>query len=441
MLLRRKWNRSNRLKEALCLGLLLSPLAYGADVADEVRTLREQNEKLQQELSRQKTVIEDLQKSVRQLGDQRKNEEPVDTGPKGLLSKPFSSSNIILGGEAGVVFFDQGKKGAFPNSEFRIDEARLFLDVKLWEDVYFYTELNIIERESADEYMYVGELYVDFENLFPRAGERLLNFRAGRFYIPFGEEYLERHAVDNPLISHSVSDLWGVDEGVEVYGQIEKWRYVAAIQNGGNPSLRDYDSDKSFAARISYLPTSWLAVSASGMRTGDINSSKDKFSAMWFGNGFFEALSASAPTFNADLFEGDIKLSLNSRAYLKGAGGYIHYSDKSPTGNDRDMYYYFTEGLYNFTEKFYGAARFSQIFADEGFPLVGGGDFVYHMFGPTFGGPTLSSELWRLSLGLGYRWNRNVITKMEYSFNGGQELNGTDRDQENLFGAEIAVRF
>jgi hypothetical protein len=421
-------------KKAICLAILLSPLARGADVADEVRTLREQNDKLQQELSRQKAVIEELQKSVQRLGDQHKNEEAAEPSSKGLLSKPFSSSNIILSGEAGLAFFDQARRGATPNSEFRVDEARLFLDVKLWEDIYFYTELNIIERESEDEYVYMGELYVDFENILPQAGERLLNLRVGRFYIPFGEEYLERHAIDNPLVSHSLSDLWGVDEGVEIYGALGKLRYVAAVQNGGLPSLRDYNSDKAVAGRISYQPTSWLTLSGSGMRTGNLDTANDQFSALWFGNGFFETLAPAAKTFHADLFEGDIKLSL-SNAYVKGAGGYIRYGDSSPARDHRDIYYYYVEGLYDFSEKFYTAARFSQIFADKGFPLVGGGDFGERMFGP------LTSDLWRLSLGLGYRWTKDVITKIEYSFNGGKQLNGVERSQENLFGAEIAVRF
>ena len=38
--------------------------------------------------------------------------------------------------------------------------------------------------------------------------------------LPFGEEYQVRNAIDNPLVTHSLSDVWGIDEGVQVYGTL-----------------------------------------------------------------------------------------------------------------------------------------------------------------------------------------------------------------------------
>src|SRR6185503_10565035 len=111
---------------------------------------------------------------------------------------------------------------------------------EIWNHVYFFSELNIVTREDDDFRLQAGEVYVDFENLsrwWNRDGQ--LNLRAGRFDIPFGEEYLTRDAIDNPLISHSITDLWGVDEGLELYGEIAGVQYVAALQNGGHPALRD----------------------------------------------------------------------------------------------------------------------------------------------------------------------------------------------------------
>src|SRR5207249_4163581 len=122
-------------------------------------------------------------------------------------------------------------------------------------DVYFFGELNLMTRETSDLELKLGELYLDFENvskLWNR--ERMLNVRAGRMYIPFGEEYLVRYAIDNPLISHSLSDLWGVDEGLELYGNIGKVSYVVAVQSGGPSGGRDYTADKSVAGRISFDP-------------------------------------------------------------------------------------------------------------------------------------------------------------------------------------------
>jgi hypothetical protein len=66
-------------------------------------------------------------------------------------------------------------------------------------------------------------------------------------YAPFGEEYLVRNAIDNPLITHSIADFWAVTPGLELYGNLGKFSYVAAIQNGGESN----GGDKSVAGRIS----------------------------------------------------------------------------------------------------------------------------------------------------------------------------------------------
>jgi len=85
--------------------------------------------------------------------------------------------------------------------------------------------------------------------------------------------------------------------------------------------------------------------------------------------------------------------------------------------------------------KFYAAARFSEMMADQGFPIVGNGNFGDYFF------DTLSTELWRLSLGLGYRFSDRLIVKTEYSFERGKEVGGDARDEEDFFGTEAAFRF
>jgi len=85
----------------------------------------------------------------------------------------------------------------------------LFIEAPIWNEVYFFTELNLAEPELADLNLRVGELYLDFENISQLwGGDRMLNARVGRFYIPFGEEYLNRFAIDNPLVSRSLTDIW-----------------------------------------------------------------------------------------------------------------------------------------------------------------------------------------------------------------------------------------
>ena len=252
--------------------------------------------------------------------------------------------------------------------------------------------------------------------------------------IPFGEEYLRRDVIDNPLISRSLSDLWGVDEGLELYGALGKFNYVVAVQNGGIPDTRDFNADKSVAGRISFDPCRRLHFSVSGMRTGDLNAAQDGLSALWFAGGFFRPL-GTGTLFHANLVEGDAEWRL-PHGYVKAFGGYIRYNDNDPAvNNGRDVYYYSVEGIHDVIGKLYAGARFSQIFAPKGFPIVGNGDMGAYLFGP------LTDQIWRLSLGLGYRWNQHLILKTEYTLERGKEVGGVNRDHEDLFATEAVFGF
>jgi hypothetical protein len=126
------------------------------------------------------------------------------------------------------------------------------------------------------------------------------------------------------------------------------------------------------------------------------------------------------------------------RGYLHTAGGYIHSDDNDSSGsdNERDVYYYYIEGVFNVTRKLYAATRFSQIFADDGFPLLGGsGDWMQFFVSE------LSTELSRLSVGLGYRPTPNLLLKTDFTYNTGETLAGQSRIHENLFGVEAAFKF
>jgi hypothetical protein len=265
--------------------------------------------------------------------------------------------------------------------------------------------------------------------------DELANLRVGQFYTPFGEEYEYRFAIDNPLISHSLSDLWGLSPGLELYGGWRHLHYAAAVQNGGGSTLNDGTADKSIAARIGYDPLSWLHFSVSGMRTGKLSVSQDVTSAMWFGGGLFTSIGSPATTlFQANLAEFDAQgkwKGLNG-GYVRAAGGYAGYDDNDPAGdNHRDIYYYYVEALQHLTRKLYGAARWSQIRAPQGYSIVGNT--------ATYGLPT--SDLWRMSLGMGYQFNDHLVLKLEYLFEQGQLSTGGTRNHENLVSAEAAFKF
>lgn len=53
----------------------------------------------------------------------------------------------------------------------------------------------------------------------------------------------------------------------------------------------------------------------------------------------------------------------------------------------------------------------------------------------------MTTDLWRLSIGLGYRWSEHLLAKIEYTIERGELANGADRDQHDFFGAEIGFQF
>ncbi|MCI0534921.1 MAG: hypothetical protein L0Z50_06815 [Verrucomicrobiales bacterium] len=192
--------------QIVSLALALTVRLHGDDAANvrqQLEALQQQNAVLQQQVRQQQTVIEALSRRVagveQTAGEaKRKAEEKSDAPisaatPKGGRGVNFGKVNIS--GEGAVAFFDTQANGAQPNAEFRVDEAKLFVEAPVWDDVYFFSELNLATREHDGLDFRLGELYIDFENvsrLWNR--DRMLNVRAGRIDIPFGEEYLLRDA-------------------------------------------------------------------------------------------------------------------------------------------------------------------------------------------------------------------------------------------------------
>jgi hypothetical protein len=359
-----------------------------------------------------------------------------------------STSRIHFSVEGGVGFFDSGPQGQFSSGEFLVDEAKAFVEAEIWNNIYFFGELNLITREEEEEdegnNIHLGELYVEFESVSRFFGkEGLLSLRLGRFDIPFGEEYLRRDAIDNPLISHSISDLWGVDEGVELYGSVKKFEYVFAVQNGGEPIVHDFNTDKAIVGRASYKLSKNSYFSFSAMRTGKIDVLQDKFSELWFANSNLHMIGSpiTTTTFQANLVQGNAQINWQSgHVYLE--AGQLHYEDDdTASDNSRNAPYFQIEAVENINDKegrvFYGAGRFSRVTCGPGFFLVGNGNPDLFLFDTN----RLTTILWRLSMGIGYRMGKKILLKTEYTIEKGREVNGTERDQENFLGAEVAFKF
>ncbi len=435
----------------LALGVGIAATSRAAEPsAAQVQELIEQNRRLQEQVRTQQQTIEALNAKV---ADVLKASERHDRELFGLTQRveaagvaapaPARSASrereVRISAEAGVAFFNTGSQGQFPKAEFRVDDPVIAFEAPVWKDVYFYTELKLLPRDTNVEDFQLGELYVDFENVSAVWGQPgLLNVRVGRLNIPFGEEYLVRGPVSNPLISHSLSDVWGVDEGIEAYGRVGPVSYVVAVQNGGESRLRDFNADKSITARLGWDPTRWLHLSGSAMRTGELASVADNLSEVWFGNAFFRALGPTSRTgtFWANLAQVDATARWK-RGHLGVALGRVRYDDSDTAAdNSRRFRYGYVEGVQEIAGRLFGAARYSAIRVPQGYPLAGWGPL-----GTFFFRPVLTEELTRTSVGLGYRFGPPLVLKVEYTWETGRTTTGTKRDKEDFFGTEVGVRF
>lgn len=414
--------------------------AWAGDTSEEeqIQELQKQNALLEKQLQKENQSLQTLTEKVEQLeatNAAQQNASAENAAPPAPTG--YNLGKVNVGAEGAVAFFDTGSEGFTPHTDFRVDEARLFVQAPIWKEVYFSGEVDLATRESDSLSVQAGEVYLDCEDLSDLWGrDGQLNLRVGHINIPFGEEYLTRYAIDNPLITHSVTDLWGFDNGVELYGDLGKFNYVVAVQNGsGRNGVQDFTGDKSVAGRIGFDPNKHWHFSVSAMRTGDISVQNDFMSAIWFGNGFFQSLGGPQTTlFHVNLVEGDITARWAS-GHITAFGGYGRYDDNDPAANNaRDIFYYSVEGVQNLPAKFYTAVRFSQAFSNKGIPIVGLGN-------PGDYFSAVTSELWRLSLGLGYRFSDNLLIKTEYAFEGGRDVDGENRDYENFFGTEAAFQF
>lgn len=428
------------------VSLSLAVPAFAEDsLEDRLLELARQNETLLQLAQEQQAQIAELQRRLesRETEDQRQTQAIQELQDTAFDASPASNSRpdsrIIVSGEAGLAFFAGEKNTKFPNEEFRVDDARLFLEAELAQGIYLVSGLELFRRESGNDAVEVGNLFVDFENVLGLEGEldHLYNLRLGRFDIPFGHEYLNRYVMENPLISHSVSDLWGIDQGLGLYGDFDRFSYALAVQNGNGSLLRDFDPDKSITARFGYQATDDLSLSVSWMRTGDLNAERNQKSEIWIGDVVFRSIGSPQTTrFHAELAQVDFSYSWRG-GQLLGSYGQADYGDNDPLGdNRRDFEFFHLEARQNLTDRLYAAARYSEMTIDGGYPITGNGARSIYL-----SGGLLTEQLERLSLGFGYWVKDDVVMKMEYSFEDGEMVDGTSREDTDQLAAELGVRF
>jgi hypothetical protein len=424
----------------LTRGAVLSPA--GEVETTQLGELLNQNRTLQQQVQQQQQQIDELRQRLDALQGAGPRptaavQPPPEPAPPARVVESFGADTtraIRLSGETGLAFFSSGPDGAYPKAEFHVDEARIFLEAPVWKNVYFFTGLELATRESVAGTVDAGELYADIEELFALERGQHLNLRLGRFNIPFGEEYQYRSVMTDPLITHSVADIWGYDTGVQVYGSLSGLQYNFAVQNGG------INRDKSLTARIGYDPVRSLHLSASVHHTGKVDAAEDVFSQIWFGGAFFGTLNPgpATRTFSARLYEFDAVWRWKE-GQLSAAGGVAQFDEDNGTpDNSRRLRYHSLEIVQQIVDRLSGAVRYSEVRVPGGYRLQGQGDsgkYFYNPYAP------LTTDLRRLSAGIRYQFGPPLVWKLEYSWERGHLANGLVRDSEDLFATEFGLKF
>ncbi len=435
-----------RIGAAIAAACLLASGSLAQTVEQQIERLAEQNSQLlllAQEQQAQIAALQSRLETIEREGQRHQiaiqTLQQTDTTPaRPETSRPPAAKRIEISGDTGLAFFAGQKNNEFPNDEFRVDTARIHFEAAISPNIYAVSSLELFRRESNQEAVEVGALFVDFENLFNLADhDHLFNLRVGRFEIPFGQEYLNRYAMENPLVSHSVSDIMGIDQGIKLFGNADRLSYALAIQNGSSSLLRDFDADKSVTLRLGYQPNEALSLFASLMRTGDLDAARDQRSEIWIGNVRFLPIgSAQTTTFDAQLAQIDLTYKWDNGS-LAAAYGNAWYDDNDPLANNsRDFKFYHLEARQNLTDKLYAAARFSELSVDDGYPIAGNGARAIYLFGGV-----QTTRLSRLSLGFGYWVHQDVVLKAEYSKESGRETTGAARQDTDQIAAELGLRF
>lgn len=417
--------------------VLFASVANAADIGEQLAALQAQNRTLHALVERQQEQIDVLRGRLDSLAAETPAPTSVDRAAPALPTR--GGGRLIVSGEFGLSYFGGSADAQYANHEFRVDDSNVYLEAELARGLYAFGELQLSRREALDEAFKIGELYLEWENPFGGLlPEGAATVRFGRVDTPFGEEYLVRTPLKNPLITHSLGDVWGTDEGLVLFGAGGRFDYALAVQNGGQQLMRDFDSDKALAVRLGFEAGRGLRFSASALRTGELNVANEPLSETWIGNNVFRSIGSGATThYEGSLWQLDARYAWRD-GHVLGAFGGARYDDNDPLADNAVAFtMYHLEAMQSLGGGFYGAMRYSRLRArDGGYPLAGLGNFNKY-----FLGSILTEDLWRLGAGVGYRFNASALLKLELTREERTLSGGAEAPAVNQLSAQAALGF
>ena len=279
-----------------------------------------------------------------------------------------------------------------------------------------------------------------------------LDFQVGKFATVFGSYVNHSNTWDNPLITAplpyeqitSVLDgfvmptadgfasirnqpddattwvpvIWGPSytPSAAFFGTWDKWDLAAqmsaqALSSRPETWNRLQFSRPSFTTRLGWRPDAAWSLGVSGSvgpyMTSDATSSLPPGASL---------KDYDQITFGADAAWGWHNWQLS--------GEFIFSRFQIPIAGNADTFSWYLEAKYQITPQLFLAARWNQQ--------------VYNQINTTTGPQNWDNDEMRMDLGIGYKWSRNVLTKIQYSW---QHQQTSFQNGQQLIGAQFIFRF
>ncbi len=319
----------------------------------------------------------------------------------------------------------------YKSGSFEVPEAKLQLT---WNPA---DAISVVTRMSLNNATFntLDYFYAQINGIIPADPKSRL--RAGKIKVDFGEETHTDNPVENSvgLISNSVAKVGGYDEGVELYGNFipKIFGYVVSVTNGSAGTGLDNNTNKALSVKLFAQPLEALYFSGSYYYADLPKDGKTDFTLGGIGTG------PKNTPWTREVWECDVKGKIVQkdgkggdfeRARIAGAYGVFNDNFKGAVP-DRQGDYYFLEAAYNFTSKIYLGIRYSVMEFDK-------------KYTEWINGVDNANEYRRTSLGLGYRLNKLLTLKGEYSWNKIKRVDAATGNKsltDNLFALGLAASF
>ena len=368
---------------------------------------------------------------------------PLQAADAHVLARPWYE-NLRIGGYGALAYVDSGGTGTTKNGSFLVKEATLFFDAEVWERVFLFSEVWLARYQYGNGFS-LGEFYLQFTDLLQRDGGDSLALKAGRFEIPFGEEYLRWDANETPLITFTAADPYGTDRGVQLYGSLGELHWITAVSNGSSGSGPDDSAGKSLCAKAYGEPIPDLYLSASVLGTGSTEVSALRISGSSItpvgAGGTSSAGTSPNDEVEALCWELDARIASSRAASLNLQLGQARIDDEDDAF-DRDVLWFLVEPGIRLSDELELVLRWSEVGTyddDEGYRFAG----KILADGEAFGFDT--SVLRRVSAGLRWTFNPHLAVKLEAGKDRIDLIDAStldaDNDERFFFGIEAVASF